>query len=1213
MLARMNNARRASGRIRGWAAGHAGAAPRPRGVGLIGRLFAVAAPLLFCAVASAEYVCDVNALRVGGEFGTCGLSAEGCCYADLDGNGVVNVGDRGQVSARIGTTDYDLICLYDLNGDGVVNAADRGYISSNLGLCSDLPDFQDGSGLNNGVNDPRFPEQTQDCTGNVPPVAQTGPNQSGTVGQALSFSAAQSTDADGQVTHSWWDFGDGQFTGWIAGTSTQHTFTQSGTYAVHVWVMDDCEAFSAEASLTATISGGVDPCAGNQPPVANAGPDQAGRTCDTIQFNGGGSTDPNGANTIQTYHWNFGNGQTATGKTVSYQYTTAGARTVTLTVTDNCGVARQDTAIVTIAANQLPVANAGPDRNALPGQSLNFSSAGSSDPDGTIVSYAWNFGDGFTATGASVSHTYAAPGVFTATLTVTDDCGATRQDTARTTVVDPCSPDVNQAPVANAGGNRTANTGQSLSFSGAASTDADGTIVSYAWNFGDNQTGSGASVSHAWSSAGTYNVTLTVTDNCGAHHATGVQVVVSQVQQGPPSAEFTWSPSVPQKGDVVTFQSSAPAGSLQFALWEFSDDLSQSMGLSATHRFMGAGTFDVTLMAWDHEGNYYENTVGVLVVDGLQVRSSPAVLMRTHAQDVALSPSGYAFVGNPTQGVVVVDITTPSKPRPVGTYVAPGTLNGIQVALSGNVLYFLTSSSEGAVFGSLDVSNPMAPVLLHSTAVPNVVAPTDLVVRGNYAYSSNNNGAGTFTVFNVSSPSSLQVVGTFPLPSPAYGVDVSASTLYLATSSGLALYDVTVPTLPIARGWLPLTQPGRSVKASGSYAYVGTSTDVGQARLEVVNVANPLLPSLVRTVSFGGSAADVALGGNYAYVSGGAGGLVAVNITTPTSASVVGQVSIGGAEYGLAVSGANAWVCGQQALQLVNVASPSSPVLGGELRMSYETRAACRVGSTIWAAANPNVLNTIDVSDPSRPQLLLTKPQGVIYGLAASDDGTLVAAASGGAGVVLYDAAQPSTQSVVGAYAGYSATSVAFVGQYLYAGGTAGIRVINATNPANPVLVPTALASVPITALAVSGVTLYAADLNGGFHVYNVVNPAAPVYVRTVATFGPALALATGSGLLAVSETNGDIEFFSLANPANPQAVSRVDLAAINTAAGVAIDGNRAYLSLERKVYEFDISTPSSPVVTEWLSLDQGAGSIFAWGSHLYVGVHNRVVVVLDR
>ena len=73
----------------------------------------------------------------------------------------------------------------------------------------------------------------------------------------------------------------------------------------------------------------------------------------------------------------------------------------------------------------------------ITGRTVTFSGAGSSDPDGTIAGYAWSFGDGTTGTGATPSHTYAADGTFTVTLTVTDDDGATGTTTRSVTVAAP--------------------------------------------------------------------------------------------------------------------------------------------------------------------------------------------------------------------------------------------------------------------------------------------------------------------------------------------------------------------------------------------------------------------------------------------------------------------------------------------------------------------------------------------------------------------------------------------------------------------------------------------------------------------------------------------------------------------------------------------------------------------------------------------------------
>ncbi len=85
---------------------------------------------------------------------------------------------------------------------------------------------------------------------------------------------------------------------------------------------------------------------------------------------------------------------------------------------------------VTQSGNQAPLANAGTDITITLGSQISFTAAGSSDPDGSITSYQWTFGDGFTASGFSVTHAYSILGLYTATLTVTDNLGATATDSA---------------------------------------------------------------------------------------------------------------------------------------------------------------------------------------------------------------------------------------------------------------------------------------------------------------------------------------------------------------------------------------------------------------------------------------------------------------------------------------------------------------------------------------------------------------------------------------------------------------------------------------------------------------------------------------------------------------------------------------------------------------------------------------------------------------
>ncbi len=175
----------------------------------------------------------------------------------------------------------------------------------------------------------------------------------------------------------------------------------------------------------------------NQLPVAKADANpQTGLAPLNVQFSGTGSTDADGK--IESYSWDFGDGSTGNGVTVSHTYTRKGTYEVTLTVKDNKGGAGRDDITITVDENKAPVAKieAAPKKGVAP-LDVDFDGSGSSDADGDALTYRWDFGDGSAeeeGTDELTSHTYTRDGTYTAKLTVRDTKGASSTDQVTITV-----------------------------------------------------------------------------------------------------------------------------------------------------------------------------------------------------------------------------------------------------------------------------------------------------------------------------------------------------------------------------------------------------------------------------------------------------------------------------------------------------------------------------------------------------------------------------------------------------------------------------------------------------------------------------------------------------------------------------------------------------------------------------------------------------------
>jgi PKD repeat protein len=219
-------------------------------------------------------------------------------------------------------------------------------------------------------------------------------------------------------------------------------------------------------------------------------------------------------------------------------------------------------------------------------------------PEWQIATYLWDFGDGSTSGSKTASHQFRGAGSFPVTLTVTTATGVTATRTLSVTVGAGTAPAASFVFSPSAPG-----VGEEITFNGSASTATPPrTIVKYDWQFGTDRTGSGMVVFKRYDTPGTYNVTLSVTDDAGNIGTATQAVTVGTDSAGGLSAKFTFSPTSPTAGSAVSFNASTSTSAdpiVQYQ-WDFGDGsplLTTSSPL-VTHVF-ASGSYKVTLRVKD--------------------------------------------------------------------------------------------------------------------------------------------------------------------------------------------------------------------------------------------------------------------------------------------------------------------------------------------------------------------------------------------------------------------------------------------------------------------------------------------------------------------------------------------------------------------------------------------------------------------------------------
>ncbi len=454
---------------------------------------------------------------------------------------------------------------------------------------------------------------------------------------------------------------------------------------------------------------------------------------------------------------------------------------------------------------------------------------------------------------------------------------------------------------------------QSMDFDASSSRDDDGSVASYAWDFGDGNDTTGSKPSHSYTKPGSYQVTLTLTDNEGAVNDT--RWTVSVYEKVPPFITVVGPGERPTnlKGEGRVFMVETDQ------------------------------TVDV---------NWY--------MDGKEVQTNNSVTKAWYANLSAEGgPWNVTAVASNANGSATQNwdwFVSDHDIRPLGQLGGWGDC----VAVAGDHAYL----GQGVGLYVLDISGD-EPELVTSLGLPD--EPVDIAIANDKIFLANS-GAG-LAIFDISEPAAPEVLGRYPLvDAMANGIAISGDHAYLAAmDDGVFVLDISDPTNPALETTLDVDAEDAFV--AGSHLYLPEQVSWDEHKLQIFSLADPADPSETGSTDTAGSD-RVFVSGNYAYMAGGwQGGLEIIDVSDPAdpqSKSIYGEDDT--SVMDVYVNGDYAYVAGNNdGFLVLDVSDPTNPELEGSLG---DLKPMTIFGATpkvyLVQGADP-VLQVVDISDPANP------------------------------------------------------------------------------------------------------------------------------------------------------------------------------------------------------------------------------------------------------
>jgi hypothetical protein len=411
----------------------------------------------------------------------------------------------------------------------------------------------------------------------------------------------------------------------------------------------------------------------------------------------------------------------------------------------------------------------------------------------------------------------------------------------------------------------------------------------------------------------------------------------------------------------------------------------------------------------------------------------------------------------------------------------------------------------------------------------------------------------------------------------------------------------------------------RDVALTNDLALVVAATGVG-LRLDVFSITAPAAPVLIGEIDLTGSAADVAVAGDRAYIAAREGGLEIIDISDPAAPGLIGGIAIPDEAVGLAVAGQYAYVIsstviGSAALQVVDVSDPAAPEIAGSIDLLGVARDVAVAGSYVYVACRQAGLQVVDVSDPASPHVVgdYDVPSWAICVALSGSRAYLV---DRDTGLKSLDITQPATPTLLGgtSIAGLPSKIAVSDGMAYVTSGDFdprfdhfGLEIVDLSDPSSPRVVGALVSPGDSGGVAVAGDYAYVTD-DLGLQIADVSNPNRPESLGSVDILAyNVFDLATKEGLACVATGSG-IVMVDYSNPASLFVTSKLVVSAL----GVAIAGDYVYVVGNDGLTIIGISNPSSPAIVGHTDIPGDPWDIAITSNYALVAARDAGLQVID-